>query len=432
MNSSPNFRVLCITVVVRTVWGQVCESTQTGSAKYDPSTDGRYCGWKGPEDMPEDLKGFGWLVSVTRITRVCSMKFKAKKMLCSKSCGDQIDQGSWTVGLRGSYGRASRWFKFTGSLGQHIRNSMPWIFCGMWQRNPFHNPTINQNIKVSDFCGMFWYGVIWYDMVRTCTYWNLQCIPEAKCHRHSGPGSTCYITPHHRTSILYMIFDDLWRCITVRLPRSRRRPDVAKVRIRAPIASVPAIQRRNFSCDEFVREVWVTVWGWMGQACWYLIYFNFEHTHTHTHTHTSDSHHLNIEGWWVQRYPGQVGCVLKCIEKVWSWIAIVQIGRVKRLKGRTWKDMEGICINFLEDFGAQSWEWCATAAALFKKIGQPRYSMIQPWHVMADSSLLGQMFLMASFGSGLLAWLGKTVQGRMWMLQGFGKSTIKIDQTIIQ
>lgn len=34
--------------------GQVCESTQTGSAKYDPSTDGRYCGWKGPEDMPKE------------------------------------------------------------------------------------------------------------------------------------------------------------------------------------------------------------------------------------------------------------------------------------------------------------------------------------------------------------------------------------------
>eukprot|EP00913_Durusdinium_trenchii_P016741 g15737.t1 len=33
--------------------GQVCESTQTGSAKYDPSTDGRYCGWQGPEEMEE-------------------------------------------------------------------------------------------------------------------------------------------------------------------------------------------------------------------------------------------------------------------------------------------------------------------------------------------------------------------------------------------
>mmetsp|Transcript_9336 Transcript_9336/g.20362 ORF Transcript_9336/g.20362 Transcript_9336/m.20362 type:complete len:116 (+) Transcript_9336:63-410(+) len=31
--------------------GQVCEGTQTGGAKYDPSTDGRYCGWQGPEHM---------------------------------------------------------------------------------------------------------------------------------------------------------------------------------------------------------------------------------------------------------------------------------------------------------------------------------------------------------------------------------------------
>ncbi|CAE7421400.1 unnamed protein product [Symbiodinium natans] len=31
--------------------GQVCEGTQTGGAKYDPSTDGRYCGWSGPDSM---------------------------------------------------------------------------------------------------------------------------------------------------------------------------------------------------------------------------------------------------------------------------------------------------------------------------------------------------------------------------------------------
>ena len=31
--------------------GQVCEGTQTGGAKYDPSTDGRYCGWQGPDHM---------------------------------------------------------------------------------------------------------------------------------------------------------------------------------------------------------------------------------------------------------------------------------------------------------------------------------------------------------------------------------------------
>mmetsp|Transcript_97822 Transcript_97822/g.232932 ORF Transcript_97822/g.232932 Transcript_97822/m.232932 type:complete len:115 (+) Transcript_97822:76-420(+) len=31
--------------------GQVCESTQSGGAKYDPSTDGHHCGWQGPEDM---------------------------------------------------------------------------------------------------------------------------------------------------------------------------------------------------------------------------------------------------------------------------------------------------------------------------------------------------------------------------------------------
>mmetsp|Transcript_67928 Transcript_67928/g.153628 ORF Transcript_67928/g.153628 Transcript_67928/m.153628 type:complete len:123 (-) Transcript_67928:298-666(-) len=29
--------------------GQVCETTQEGGAKYDPSTDGHHCGWSGPE-----------------------------------------------------------------------------------------------------------------------------------------------------------------------------------------------------------------------------------------------------------------------------------------------------------------------------------------------------------------------------------------------
>merc|ERR1712151_800377 len=27
-----------------------CKGTQEGGAKYDPSTDGRYCGWKGPDE----------------------------------------------------------------------------------------------------------------------------------------------------------------------------------------------------------------------------------------------------------------------------------------------------------------------------------------------------------------------------------------------
>eukprot|EP00927_Polykrikos_kofoidii_P006747 TRINITY_DN1272_c0_g1_i6.p2 TRINITY_DN1272_c0_g1~~TRINITY_DN1272_c0_g1_i6.p2 ORF type:complete len:119 (+),score=10.71 TRINITY_DN1272_c0_g1_i6:52-408(+) len=30
--------------------GHECVGTQEGGAKYDPSTDGRYCGWKGPDD----------------------------------------------------------------------------------------------------------------------------------------------------------------------------------------------------------------------------------------------------------------------------------------------------------------------------------------------------------------------------------------------
>merc|ERR1719401_2218741 len=30
--------------------GQSCETTQEGGAKYDPSTDGHHCGWKGPDE----------------------------------------------------------------------------------------------------------------------------------------------------------------------------------------------------------------------------------------------------------------------------------------------------------------------------------------------------------------------------------------------
>mmetsp|Transcript_46705 Transcript_46705/g.101967 ORF Transcript_46705/g.101967 Transcript_46705/m.101967 type:complete len:123 (+) Transcript_46705:65-433(+) len=33
--------------------GKTCEATQEGGAKYDPSTDGRYCGWNGPEPADE-------------------------------------------------------------------------------------------------------------------------------------------------------------------------------------------------------------------------------------------------------------------------------------------------------------------------------------------------------------------------------------------
>ncbi|CAK9021310.1 unnamed protein product [Durusdinium trenchii] len=29
--------------------GQECVTTQEGGAKYDPSTDGRHCGWSGPD-----------------------------------------------------------------------------------------------------------------------------------------------------------------------------------------------------------------------------------------------------------------------------------------------------------------------------------------------------------------------------------------------
>ena len=30
--------------------GYSCAAIQVGGAKYDPSTDGRYCGWKGDSD----------------------------------------------------------------------------------------------------------------------------------------------------------------------------------------------------------------------------------------------------------------------------------------------------------------------------------------------------------------------------------------------
>merc|ERR1712232_144865 len=30
--------------------GMSCESVQHGGAKYDPSTDGRHCGWGGPDE----------------------------------------------------------------------------------------------------------------------------------------------------------------------------------------------------------------------------------------------------------------------------------------------------------------------------------------------------------------------------------------------
>mmetsp|Transcript_19318 Transcript_19318/g.45356 ORF Transcript_19318/g.45356 Transcript_19318/m.45356 type:complete len:120 (+) Transcript_19318:73-432(+) len=33
--------------------GHTCVGTQEGGAKYDPSTDGRYCGWNGPEGDAE-------------------------------------------------------------------------------------------------------------------------------------------------------------------------------------------------------------------------------------------------------------------------------------------------------------------------------------------------------------------------------------------
>mmetsp|Transcript_110510 Transcript_110510/g.344490 ORF Transcript_110510/g.344490 Transcript_110510/m.344490 type:complete len:123 (+) Transcript_110510:64-432(+) len=34
--------------------GHACEGTQDGGAKYDPSTDGHYCGWAGPDDEEPD------------------------------------------------------------------------------------------------------------------------------------------------------------------------------------------------------------------------------------------------------------------------------------------------------------------------------------------------------------------------------------------
>merc|ERR550514_1092486 len=37
--------------------GHTCEGTQHGGAKYDPSTDGRYCGWAGPEEGKEPRCG---------------------------------------------------------------------------------------------------------------------------------------------------------------------------------------------------------------------------------------------------------------------------------------------------------------------------------------------------------------------------------------
>merc|ERR1712217_1019221 len=33
--------------------GQVCESTQAGGARYDPSTDGHHCGWEGSDSDEE-------------------------------------------------------------------------------------------------------------------------------------------------------------------------------------------------------------------------------------------------------------------------------------------------------------------------------------------------------------------------------------------
>eukprot|EP00416_Gambierdiscus_australes_P035806 CAMPEP_0171107734 /NCGR_PEP_ID=MMETSP0766_2-20121228/67466_1 /TAXON_ID=439317 /ORGANISM="Gambierdiscus australes, Strain CAWD 149" /LENGTH=157 /DNA_ID=CAMNT_0011569119 /DNA_START=61 /DNA_END=535 /DNA_ORIENTATION=- len=33
--------------------GHTCVGTQEGGARYDPSTDGRYCGWNGPEGESE-------------------------------------------------------------------------------------------------------------------------------------------------------------------------------------------------------------------------------------------------------------------------------------------------------------------------------------------------------------------------------------------
>merc|ERR1719316_1396477 len=37
--------------------GQECETTQEGGAKYDPSTDGHHCGWKGPDEANSEDGG---------------------------------------------------------------------------------------------------------------------------------------------------------------------------------------------------------------------------------------------------------------------------------------------------------------------------------------------------------------------------------------
>ena len=100
-----------------------------------------------------------------------------------------------------------------------------------------------------------------------------------------------------------------------RLPRSRKRPDVAKVRIRAPIASVPAIQIRSFSCDEFVGEVWVTVWGWMGEACWYFVWLHeLIHIHmTHTTWRSKVGGYKDTQGrlivyWNIEKNSAKLNC----------------------------------------------------------------------------------------------------------------------------
>ena len=224
--------------------------------------------------------------------------------------------------------------------------------------------------------------------------------------------------------IIYVSYGDATRCESMRvfyhhsrLPRSRKRPDVAKVRIRAPIASVLAFQIRSFSCDEFVTEVWVTVWGWMGEACWYFVWLHeLIHIHmTHTTWRSKVGGYKDTQGrlivyWKIDK------------QLVRSWIAIVQIGRVffTHLKGRTWKDgrtssafastlFASTLWRVLEDF--TQLQWCATAAirAFQKDWLTVRYRMIQQWHVMACKAHVfsGEMFLMASFGIGSLAWLGK-------------------------
>merc|ERR1712110_881954 len=39
--------------------GHVCEGTMEGGAKYDPSTDGHYCGWQGAEGDKERCAAAG-------------------------------------------------------------------------------------------------------------------------------------------------------------------------------------------------------------------------------------------------------------------------------------------------------------------------------------------------------------------------------------